>query len=169
MAPSPVPHSIVCASTASVFESTVSVINTLDDVAAVSVADVPPTVTVQTGTFPVTQIAALAVIVIVSVPTSGVTDGVKMNLCLMGATPDESWLNDVAEPHTTEVAAVTVYVPLTAPVSAEETQLTPTTVLEAKLTSRLDEIAVEKMPAFATTTPVVIVATVPLPEMTTVP
>jgi hypothetical protein len=73
---------------------------------------------------------------------------------------------DVAAPAV--VAAVTVYAPLTGSVSAEETQLTPTTVLEAKLTSRLVEITVERMPSFATT-PGVIVAIVPLPEMTTVP
>lgn len=70
MAPSPVAHSIVCTVEAvSAFEATVSVTIMADDVAASSVAAVLPTVTVHRGTFPGTQIAALAVIVMVPAGT----------------------------------------------------------------------------------------------------
>ena len=89
----------------------------LSDVVAASAA--PPPVTVHTGTFPVTKIAELAVMVIVSdrscapaipVLRTPSEDGVKMNLCLMGAMSSVSWLYDVAEPQTTGVAARVVYV-----------------------------------------------------------
>mgnify|MGYP006162303783 CR=1 FL=1 len=71
MAPSPVLHSIVCASEAAIeFEATVSVMTVDDDVAAVSVAEVLPSVTVQTGTFALTKITELAVMVMVSATPS---------------------------------------------------------------------------------------------------
>ena len=120
-APGVFSHSIVCCvDAASAFEATVIVMIVADDVAAVSVAKVLPTSTVHTGTFPVTKIAELAVTVIVSdrscappaVPVlrTPSEDGVKMNLCLMGAMPSVSWLYDVAEPQTTEVESRVVYV-----------------------------------------------------------
>ena len=77
-------------------------------VAAVSVAVVLPTSTVHTGTFAVTQIAELGVMVMVSdtppapaapVLRAPLAEGVKTNLCLIGAMPSVSWFNDVAEPH----------------------------------------------------------------------
>ena len=62
----PSSHSIVCSVDASsVPVATVSVISTSDGVTAVSVA-VLPTVTVHSGTFDVTKIGELAVIVMVS-------------------------------------------------------------------------------------------------------
>jgi hypothetical protein len=120
MDPSPVAHSIVCVvDAASVFEATVSVMTVEDDVAATNVAVVLPTSTVQVGTFDVTKIAELAVMMIVSDTSAAPAvpvlrtpsdDGVNMNLCLMGAVPAESWLSDDAEPQTTGVAARVVYV-----------------------------------------------------------
>ena len=83
----------------------------LSDVVAAVAA--PPPVTVHTGTLPVTKIAELAVMVIVSdrscapaVPAlrTPLADGVKMNLCLMGAMASVSWLYDVAEPQPMAVA-----------------------------------------------------------------
>ena len=60
-------HSIVCCvDAASVFEATVRIMVMADDVDAVSVAVVLPTVTVQAGTFASTKIAELAVMVMVS-------------------------------------------------------------------------------------------------------
>jgi hypothetical protein len=88
-----------------------------DDVAAVSVAVVLPAATVHTGVFPVTKIAELAVMVMMSeappapkVPVlrPPLADGVNTNLCLVGAVPAESWLSDDAEPQLTEVAAIVV-------------------------------------------------------------
>jgi hypothetical protein len=98
-------------------EATVSVKATADAppplVAAVSVAVVLPTSTVHTGTFAVTQIAELGVMVMVSdtppapaapVLRAPLAEGVKTNLCLIGAMPSVSWLNDVAERDATCVA-----------------------------------------------------------------
>ena len=126
MDPSPVAHSIVCCvDAASVFEATVSVMIVADDVAAISVAVVLPTATVHTGNFAATQIAKLAVMVMVSdtsaapaVPVlrTPFADRVNVNLCLTGAMPSVSWFNEVAEPHTTGVAARVVYVPQDKPV-----------------------------------------------------
>ena len=66
-APGVFSHSIVCCiDAASAFEATVIVMIVADDVAAVSVAVVLPTVTVQAGTFASTKIAELAVMVMVS-------------------------------------------------------------------------------------------------------
>ena len=60
-------HSIVCCvDAASVFEATVRIMVMADDVDAVSVAVVLPTVTAQAGTFASTKIAELAVMVMVS-------------------------------------------------------------------------------------------------------
>ena len=96
----PAPHSIVCAvEAASKFEATVSVNIISDDVNAVSVAVVLPVTTVHAGTCPVTKSAELAVMVMVSdtpaapaVPDerAPAEDGVKINLCLMGAIPSVS-------------------------------------------------------------------------------
>ena len=116
MYPSPSAHSIVCCVDAAKAVVTVST-RMLSDVVAALAA--PPPVTVHTGTLPVTKIAELAVMVIVSdrscapaipVLRTPSEDGVKMNLCLMGAMFSVSWLYDVAEPQTTGVAARVVYV-----------------------------------------------------------
>ena len=83
-------------------------------VAAVSVAAVLPISTVHTGTFDVTQIAELGVMVMVSdtppapaapVLRAPLAEGVKTNRCLIGAMPSVSWLNDVAEPQAAEAPA----------------------------------------------------------------
>jgi hypothetical protein len=100
-------------------EATVSVKATADAppplVAAVSVAVVLPTLTVHTGTFAVTQIAELGVMVMVSdtppapaapVLRAPLAEGVKTNLCLIGAMPSVSWFNDVAEPHSIDGGGV---------------------------------------------------------------
>ena len=77
-------------------------------VPAVSVAVVLPLSTVHVGTFSVTQIAELGVMVMVSdtppapaapVLRAPLVEGVKTNLCLIGAMPSVNWFNDVAEPH----------------------------------------------------------------------
>jgi hypothetical protein len=115
MYPSPAAHSIVCCVDAAKIVVTVSTRMLSEVVAAVAA---PPPVTVHTGTLPVTKIAELAVMVTVSAasPAPAVPalrtpseDGVKMNLCLMGAMFSVSWLYDVAEPQTTAVAARVVY------------------------------------------------------------
>ena len=77
-------------------------------VPAVSVAVVLPLSTVHVGTFSVTQIAELGVMVMVSdtppapaapVLRAPLAEGVKTNLCLIGAMPSVSWFSDAAEPH----------------------------------------------------------------------
>ena len=85
-------------------------------VPAVSVAVVLPPSTVHVGTFSVTQIAELGVMMMVSdtspeftVPPdtadagtllrAPLAEGVKTNLCLIGAMPSVSWFSDAAEPH----------------------------------------------------------------------
>jgi len=116
MDPVPVAHSIVCSWPRLIeFDATLSFKTVDDHVAAASVAVVLPVTTVHAGTCPVTKSDELAVMVMVSdtpaapaVPDerAPAEDGVKTNLCLIGAIPSVSWLNEDAEPHTTGVAVL---------------------------------------------------------------